>query len=180
MYILASKSPRRIELLTLIANDFLIIPSNINEKEFPIESLSYQKAKKISSLYPNDTIIAADTFVTLENEILNKPIDKIDAYKMLKKLSNKTHSVTTYFTIINENKKITFSNHITSFVTFNNLSNELINKYIESNSPLDKAGAYGIQDNDKFPIIKKYEGSLNNIIGFPIEEIKESLLKLGL
>lgn len=180
MYILASKSPRRIELLKTIINDFLIVPANINEKEFPIESLSLEKASKIAQIHPNDTIIGADTFVKYNNKIFNKPVDENEAYEMLKTLSNQTHEVITYFTIINKNKNITYSNHITSYVTFNNLSNGLIEKYINSKSPLDKAGAYGIQDNNKFPIIKEYKGSLNNIIGFPIEEIKIALDKLGL
>lgn len=180
MFILASKSPRRIELLKTIINDFLIIPANIDENSFPIEQVSYQKGQKIALLYPNDIIISADTIVTLNNNIYGKPLNKDDAYRILKELSNKTHKVITYYSIISINNSILINKSITSFVTFNDLSDKLINDYILSNSPLDKAGAYGIQDNDTFPIIKNYTGSLNNIIGFPIEQIKQDLISLGL
>ena len=180
MFILASKSPRRIELLKTIVPEFLVKPADIDESSFPIDQVSYEKGKKIASLYVDDIIISADTIVTLDNTIYGKPIDKSDAYRILKSLSNRTHKVITYYTIISINKNILLNKSITSLVTFNDLSNELINEYIASNSPLDKAGAYGIQDNDKYPIIKKYQGSLNNIIGFPIEELKEDLISLGL
>ena len=118
--------------------------------------------------------------VKLDDEILGKPKDEKDAYHMLKSLSNKTHQVITSFCIINRSKNIIICDKVISYVTFNELDEQLISDYILSKSPLDKAGAYGIQDNDKYPIIKELNGSLDNVIGFPQDEIKELLLKNNL
>ena len=183
MIVLASKSPRRRELMKRITTDFIVYDSNVDEDKFrvfpPIEAcrmISYSKAMTARKEYPNDTIVAADTVVILNNEGINKPKDREDAFNILRKLSNKTHEVVTSLVVIKEGK-IT-GNIVISQVTFNDLSDELINAYIESGSPLDKAGAYGIQDNDKFPIVKEYKGSYDNIVGFPVDEIKEVLESL--
>lgn len=178
MIILASKSPRRKELLSKIVSNFIIVPSNIDERKYDISSLSKIKAEQINKLYPNNLIISADTFILFNGKIFNKPKDKLDAFNTLKTLSNHTHEVVTYYTIINNNISIT--KKVVTNVTFNDLSDDLINRYIESGSPLDKAGSYGIQDNDKFPLVKSYKGSLYNIIGLPIEELKIDLLNLGI
>ena len=180
MIILASKSPRRIAMIKKWNVPFKIIPSDINEDLFPVDELSYQKAIKIATLYPNDTIISADTIVVLDDIVLGKPKNELDAYNMLKSLSNKTHKVITSFSIINIKKDINISDTVTSFVTFNDLNDQLINDYILTKSPFDKAGGYGIQDNDKFPLIKKLEGSLDNVIGFPDREIKTILMQNNL
>ena len=180
MLILASKSPRRIEMIKKWNIPFKIIPSDIDEDLYPLDQISYQKAIKISSSNPDDTVISADTVVILNDQVLGKPNDENDAYKMLKSLSNKTHQVVTSFCIINHNKNIIIRDKVTSFVTFNQLDEKLIFDYINSKSPLDKAGAYGIQDNDKFPIIQELKGSLDNVIGFPQDEIKELLHKNNL
>lgn len=180
MIILASKSPRRKELLSKIVSNFKILPSNIDERKYDIYSLSKIKAEEISKLYPNDLIISADTYVVYNNTIYNKPKDKLDAFNTLKALSNNTHEAITYYTLLNKNKNISLTKKCITYVTFNKLSDDLINRYIESGSPLDKAGSYGIQDNDKFPLVKSYKGSLYNIIGLPIEELKIDLLNLGI
>ena len=177
-FILASKSPRRKELLSQIIKDFIICPANIDEEAFPLNEVSLQKGKCISNIYPKSWILSADTYVLFNNEVFGKPKDKEDAYRILKILSNQTHQVTTYFTLINNEKDIIYTSSVTSHVTFNDLSDELINCYIDSLSPLDKAGAYGIQDNEKYHFIKKYEGSLDNIIGLPLKEVKEAMIKL--
>ena len=181
MIVLASQSPRRRSLMSKITNDFLTYVSDINEHESYklkdplkiVRDISYRKAKKAKEAYPNDIILAAGTIVVLDNEILGKPDDKDDAIRMLKELSNKEHLVITGYTIINKDKELT--SHVISKVLFNPLSDELIQRYVESGSPLDKAGAYGIQDNEHFPIIKSYEGSYENIVGFPTDEIKKDL-----
>ena len=186
MIILASKSPRRYELMKkYITNSFLVVPSTNEEiinKNIPIEEaikeVAYKKGKSIKELYPQDIVISADTVVILDGEILGKPIDKIDAYNMLKKMSNKTHLVLTSYSILYEDKVI--SRNVFSKVTFNKLEDSLINEYIETLSPLDKAGSYGIQDELGNKLVKKYEGSLNNIIGFPVEDIKKDLKDLNL
>lgn len=175
MIILASQSPRRKELLSKLVPEFKIIPSNIDEFLYPIEELSLAKAKDIAKDYPDDIIIAADTLVYLNNEILGKPHDEKDAREMLNKLSNRKHEVKTIYTIYSINKKIEITKEIVSDVYFNKLSDELITSYIASKSPLDKAGAYGVQDNDRFPLINKTTGSLTNIIGLPLEELEKDL-----
>lgn len=184
MIVLASASPRRKKLMKSISSDFLTFDTNIDE------SLSYQllnpyevvkdiakrKGIKAHEVYPNDLVIACDTIVVLDNEIIHKPIDENDANKILHHLSDKRHEVLTSYIIIHHDKII--QECVSSFVTFNELSDELIFNYIKSGSPLDKAGAYGIQDNDKYPLIKKLEGSYDNVVGFPTKEIKESLEKI--
>ena len=177
-YILASKSPRRNELLKMLIPNFIVEVSNVDEskiKETPYklsEKLSYLKAKAIFKKHPDATVIAADTIVILNNEILGKPKDEQDAFRMLKELSNNVHDVVTGFTIMSQDKCITKS--VLTKVYFNELTDELINAYIATKSPLDKAGAYGIQDK-KFPLIKNIDGSYYNVMGLPIEEMKNYL-----
>ena len=180
MIILASKSPRRRELMKQITPLFDVFDSDIDEDKYrslpPIEAckaISYHKALVAKEKFMDDTIVSADTIVVLDKKIINKPKNKRDAYDILKKLSNKTHEVITAFTIMKGGLDVT--NIVISKVVFNDLSDELINDYIASGSPLDKAGAYGIQDNERFPIVKSYEGSYDNIVGFPVKEIKETL-----
>lgn len=179
--ILASKSPRRNELMSEITNSFLTYNPSIDEslsliKIDPIEvskDIAKRKALKAKEVYPDDIIIAADTIVVLGNQILGKPKDEDDARRILNLLSNKTHMVVTAYAIVHNDNVLV--KHVETKVTFNELSDELIDRYIKSGSPMDKAGAYGIQDNEKFPIISSYFGSYTNVVGFPIDEIKEDL-----
>lgn len=180
MFILASKSPRRKELLKEIIPDFKIVPSNVDEFKYSLDQLSLVKALEISKEYPNDIIISADTIVLLNDKVFGKPQSKEEAYYMLKELSNKPHEVKTIYTIYREKPHLSLTRVITSKVHFNKLDDKLIYEYIESGSPLDKAGAYGVQDNDKFHIIDHIEGSYTNIVGLPIDELKDDLKKLGL
>lgn len=182
-YILASKSPRRKELMKFISSDFLVATEDIDEESSyrlsPIEAvkdISKRKNDAVNKLYPNDLVISADTIVVLDNEIIGKPVSEDDAIKILEKLSGRTHQVYTGYTIHYLDKEIT--NVVRSDVRFNNLSKSLIIEYVKTGSPLDKAGAYGVQDNKNFPIIKSVSGSINNVIGFPVEEIKTDIAKL--
>ena len=174
--ILASKSPRRNNLLKKIGLKFEIIPSNISEDiDYNLspknlaECLSKKKAKKVSKTYKNKIIIGADTIVYLENVIFGKPRNKDENYKMLKSLSGKTHNVVTGVSIIQNDKGIekTFS-HITK-VTVENISNDELLYYIDNFSTLDKAGGYGIQD--YFSVwIKKIDGCYYNVMGLPLSQ----------
>lgn len=182
-YVLASKSPRRQELMKLISSDFVVAIEDIDEESSyklspikAVEDIAKRKGEALDKYYPNDLIISADTIVVLDDKIIGKPLDKEDAKKILKELSGKSHYVHTGFRIKYLNKEIV--SHVTSEVIFNELSDELINQYVASGSPLDKAGAYGVQDNDKFPIIKKVIGSIDNVVGFPVKEIKEVIENL--
>ena len=152
MFILASQSPRRKELVTrYITRDFFISPSHYEEKLdihlSPIENvmnLALQKGKDISQKYPHDTILSADTIVVLDNKIYGKPNSKEEAKEMLSSLSGKTHQVITAYAIITSDRLI--HKYVISLVTFKKLSNEVIERYINETNPLDKAGSYGIQD----------------------------------
>jgi septum formation protein len=180
MFILASKSPRRKELLKQIIPDFKIIPSNVDEFKYSLDELSLVKALEIAKDYKEDIIISADTIVILNDQVFGKPQNKEEAYKMLSLLSDNVHEVKTIYTIFCEKLHLSHTRVVTSKVYFNNLTDQNINDYIASGSPLDKAGAYGVQDNDTFHIIDHIEGSYTNIVGLPIDELKEDLLKLGL
>jgi len=180
MIILASKSPRRKELLSLVLNNFIIIPSNIDESLYDIDLISLKKCETVAVLYPNDIVIAADTFIQFNNKILGKPKDRQEAIETLLSLSGNHHYVTTYYTIIIKNKNICINKHVTTTVYMNTLSLDLVLKYVDTLSPLDKAGSYGIQDNDKYSLINKIEGDYNNVVGLPLDEIKKDLISLGI
>lgn len=178
MIILASKSPRRKELLNKIISDFTIIPSNVDENLYPVDELSLVKALDIAKSHPDDLIISADTLVKFNNKYLGKPKDQKEAKTMLQMLSNHVHQVNTVYSLVCLNKNIQLTKTITTEVHFNHLSEEVIDKYIATGSPLDKAGAYGIQDKE-FNLVNHIEGSYENVMGFPLEEIHQDLVLLG-
>ncbi len=181
--ILASASPRRKEILTEYGYKFKVITSNYEEKSNQKNpkklAVTYAESKAqdvFNSLEEKEDkiVLGADTVVFYKGEILGKPKNEEDAFITLKKLSNKTHKVITGYAIVGNDfiKK----GYVVSKVRFNELSNEQIKEYIKTKSPLDKAGAYGIQDD--FPLVKKYKGSLKNIIGLPIEKISKKIDKI--
>lgn len=172
MLILASKSPRRIELLKLGGFSYEIIPAISEEKINPMltppetaVSLACQKAREVSQKYKNDTIIGADTIVVYDGEIMGKPVNKADAFRMLKKLSGNTHSVITGVCIIKGDKESSFYEE--TKVQFYSLSDEEISSYIETGEPMDKAGAYGIQEKGSL-LVKKIDGDYFNVVGLPL------------
>ena len=185
MIILASASPRRKELMEKeISPSFKVVVSEIDEtisfKKFQdvrdiVKDISLRKCLAVAKDHPSDLVIAADTVVVLDNEIIGKPKDEEDAFYILKRLSNKEHFVYTGYAISKGNQLV--QGIVKSSVFINELSDQLIKDYIASGSPMDKAGAYGAQDNDRFPIVKKISGSLTNVIGFPTDEIKADLIK---
>ena len=182
--ILASKSPRRRELLSHIIKDFKIISTEINEEFSPllkINDIAKHIAKKKANFYAdqvkvNDIYITADTIVILNNEILGKPKDEKDAFNMLKSLSGNSHLVHTGVSII-FNKKI-YSFYDETKVTFYSLSNREIKDYINRCQPFDKAGSYGIQDWIGFVGIKKMEGDFFNVMGLPLHKLYRKLNSL--
>ena len=183
MIILASQSPRRKEILSKYLDDFKIVVADIDERSIAlpphllIQDLSKRKAYAVFNLHKDDVIIACDTIVVFKGEIFNKPIDEDDAKRMLKALSNNHHVVLSSYTILTKDLEI--SKTVRSDVYFNDLSDELIDEYIKTGSPMDKAGAYGIQD-DKFKLVKYIDGSFENVKGFPIKEILKDLKKHNL
>lgn len=186
--ILASASPRRSDLLKQVGINFKVEISTVEEKithTDPIQivkSLSMQKAYDVFSKQDNNVIvIGADTIVVKDNEIMGKPIDKIDAFKKLKKLQNSFHSVYTGVTVYYKNNNIqkTFSFVEESKVYMHSMTDKQINDYIDTNEPMDKAGAYGIQGICAL-YIKKIHGDYNNIVGLPISRLYNECLKKGI
>ena len=173
MLILASKSPRRKELLSLITDEFEIksadvdetLPNGITPKE-AVEYLSKIKAEPFANGV--DTVIGADTVVCIDDKILGKPTDRNDAFNMLKALSGRHHSVFTGVTLITPDDTVTFS--VETRVKFFKLSDTQINEYIKTGECDDKAGAYGIQGKGAL-LVEKIEGDYFNVVGLPISAL---------
>ena len=186
-FILASKSPRRKEILNKLNFNFKVIPSNIDESNIDIKinpidycmQLAELKAHAISLKYSDHTIIGADTIVVIKNTILNKPKNFQEAFNMLKKLSDNTHQVITGVSIQNKALNIKFTFHDKTDVTFYQLTDNEITEYIKNYNPMDKSGSYGIQDGSAI-FVKKIIGSYDNIVGFPISKFYHFLKKLKL
>ncbi len=178
--ILASQSPRRHELLSLIMDDFWIIPARVKEilpeKISPQDAvllLSEQKADEIFASHKDDIIIAADTVVAIDGKILGKPKDTADAFAMLKTLSGRIHSVFTGVCIIYENGEREKFFEETK-VEFYELSDKEIFDYIETKEPMDKAGAYGIQKKGAL-LVKRIDGDYYNVMGLPVAKLSRVL-----
>ena len=181
--ILGSSSPRRKELLRDLGIIFTVKTKNKEEKypailkdEDIAKFLARQKASYfLNQLKNDDLLITADTIVTLDSIIFNKPKDKNDAFNMLSKLSNSTHKVITGVCIKTQDKELVFST--TTLVTFKKLLEEEINFYITNYNPLDKAGGYGIQEWIGKVGIVTIKGSYTNVVGLPLTELYENLKK---
>lgn len=179
MLILASGSKRRIELLKDSGIEFKVVLSDVIEvidlslsSEEVATSLARQKAISVYLNNTEDVVIAADTIVVLDGEILGKPIDENDAFEMLKKLAGKTHEVITGVAIISKDKEDIFFKK--SFVTMKELSDLQILEYIKTGEPMDKAGSYGIQGLGK-KLIDSYQGDFFAIMGLPLTDVLKKL-----
>jgi len=178
--ILASQSPRRKELLALLDLEFTVevksvdevYPANLNSTEVA-GYLAKLKASAFTNIKEEQVIITADTVVVLDNKILGKPKNEVEAKAMLLSLSNTEHKVITGVCLKSSTKTHTFS--CTTNVFFKHLSNAEIDYYIENYKPYDKAGSYGIQEWIGAIGITKIEGSYFNVVGLPIQELREQL-----
>lgn len=182
--VLASQSPRRIELLRKIIPEFEIKISNIEENHHDItipwklvEKLSRLKAENIAQQVPEGIIIGADSVVVLDGKILGKPKDDVDSYTMLRSLSRRVHQVYTGFTIISNPQQLTISDYEVTQVKFRELESWEIKQYVESGQPRDKAGAYGIQD-DGALFVESLNGCYYNVVGLPITKLFIVLKKM--
>jgi septum formation protein len=174
---LASKSPRRAELLTKIGLTFEVVSPDVDEKLLTVSdpqelviASSLLKANAVSKKNEDGIVISADTVVYLDNEILGKPNDKTDAERMLNLLSGREHKVFTGFTILDTYTTYRVSDIAETIVKFKPLSDYEIREYIATNSPLDKAGAYGIQDGICAFFIEEIKGCYYNVMGFPLNK----------
>ena len=178
MIILASKSPRRQELLKLITKDFVIKSANVDEtipEGFsPAQAVEYLSSIKAAPFANGmDTVIGADTVVAFQGEILGKPENDEDAFRMLKLLSGKEHSVFTGVTVMKPDSRKTFS--VETKVKFFELTDDEIIKYINTGEPADKAGAYGIQGYGSL-LVEKIDGDYFNVVGLPVSQLNRILL----
>ncbi len=180
--ILASNSPRRKELLSQAGIEFEVISANIEEitdKEKPDEivmDLSLQKAKAVAVNNPGQVVLAADTVVAFEGVVLGKPKDEADAINMLKLLSGKTHQVYTGVTLIDCSGATNTFCECTEVSMYDN-SDDLIQKYVSTKEPMDKAGAYGIQGIGAV-LVKEIKGDYNNVVGLPLAKVYREIIKL--
>ena len=182
---LASKSPRRQELLSNIIEDFDIVTKNIEEeypKDLKVNEIALYLAKLKANSYlkeskENELYITADTIVVYNNKVLEKPIDSKDAFRMLKKLSGNTHIVYTGVSLL-------LNGEINSFldsteVSFYDLSDEEITFYIDHYKPMDKAGSYGIQEWMGYVGIRKIKGDFFNVMGLPLHKLYREIEKIA-
>ncbi|HVO76226.1 MAG TPA: Maf family protein [Ignavibacteriaceae bacterium] len=183
---LASKSPRRKKLLEQLNLKFKVIDVDSNERikkyEKPFETvkrLSWEKMEKAKKLIKKGIVITADTIVVINNSILGKPRNEKDAERILKILSGKTHYVYTGFSIFNFENQQSITDYEKTAVTFRDLDEEEIRAYIRGGSPMDKAGAYGIQDDFGAVFVKKINGCYYNVVGLPLPKVYDSLKRIA-
>jgi septum formation protein len=181
--ILASSSPMRIELLRQLGLKFDVEPSYHNEEVNPIlvplelaKDLSYKKAKIVSDKHINAIVIAADTFIVLDNKIIGKPHNLAEAKDMLRVLCGRSHSVITGFTILDREKDKILSQSIETKVYIKQLNSQEIDDYVSTQEPLGKAGAYSIQDKGS-AIVEKIEGDYFNVMGLPLNALMAGLVE---
>ncbi len=184
--VLASASPRRRELLDRVGLAHTVAPADVTEHEDPdscprhmVSHNALLKARAVAKDFPNDLVLAADTTVALEEIVLNKPADLDEARAMLKRLSGRTHTVYTGVCLKIAAEGFEETHVVTCGVTFRTLDDATISRYFGIVNPLDKAGAYGIQAG-KDLIIASHDEPLSNIMGLPVEFLKERLATLGL
>ncbi len=184
--ILASASPRRKELLERLGLKFQVEPSNyqenIDSRLEPHElarKISLEKAGIVASRHRNAIVIAADTFIIIDDRILGKPRTEDEARKMLQLINGKSHLVITGFSIVDSSSRRTLSRSVETIVFVRDLSPAEIDAYVATKEPLDKAGAYAIQGLGAV-IIERIEGDYFNVVGLPLSALTEALKEFGI
>lgn len=179
--ILASKSPRRQELIKGINIDFEIFTYEVDESfvaDLKAEEIALFLAEKKSNAYPNtlnenEILLTADTIVWVNNHVLNKPVDEVEAYEMLKEISGTMHEVYTAVCLRSIQKVKIFYERTEVFIK--NISDDEIRYYINNFEPFDKAGSYGIQDWFGYTSVEKINGCFYNVMGLPINKLYDEL-----
>jgi septum formation protein len=182
---LCSRSPRRRKLLKQINLQFKSFSVDVDESilknEKPVhivKRLANNKLVAALEKVKKGIIITADTIVVLDNKVLGKPENEPDAVRILKKLSGRVHTVYTGFSIFNTEKNLRITDFEKTKVEFRELDNIEIKEYIKGGSPMDKAGAYGIQDEFGAVFIKKINGCYYNVVGLPLQKVYQTLKKI--
>jgi septum formation protein len=183
--VLASASPRREEILKNLNLKFTIVPSKINEEEFTnsdpselVKILALEKAESVSELVEDAIVIAADTVVVYDNQILGKPEDEADAKNMLKTLSSNHHQVITGFAVLNSQTGESYIDHNITDVKMVTITDQEIDNYIETGEPMDKAGSYAIQGFGGL-FVEEIKGSYHSVMGLPIHQLAKLLDKFN-
>ena len=180
--ILASNSPRRRELLGGLGIDFMVRvidgideswPHELKGQDIPLYISREKAAPYKSMIAPDELVITADTIVYVDGEVLGKPHDKADAVRMLRLISGRWHEVITGVTLMTATREHSFA--VTTRVKFANLTDSEINSYVESGLPMDKAGAYGIQEWIGYVGVEAIEGSYFNVVGLPVQRLYREL-----
>lgn len=184
--ILASASPRRQRFLQELGLDFTVKPADVEEQHRPGEDpesfvlrLAADKARAVAGRNPQACILAADTIVVLDDAILGKPRDAAHAETMLAGMSGRWHEVWTGYCLCRARDGITVQRAVRTRVLFRPLTAALCRAYVLTGEPLDKAGAYGLQGRGAF-LVERIDGSHSNVIGLPMAEVIEDLLRLGI
>jgi septum formation protein len=182
--ILASSSPRRRDLLEGAGFRFFIRPANIDEIRRDCEDaapfalrMAHEKALAVAAHHPDDLILAADTIIELDREVLGKPNDASDARRILRMLSGRSHRVVTAYAIA-QGGSVIEAEAVISQVTFRHLDDAEIEGYLATGEPFDKAGAYGIQGMGA-DFITAVEGERTNVMGLPVDEVLAALARHG-
>ena len=183
MLILASKSPRRRELLSMLGIGFQIETADIDETMYPaltpdraVARVCEKKAAAVAMRRPADLILAADTIVVVDGQILGKPHSETEARAMLRRLSGRSHTVMTGFCLLQNGKAETHVEQ--THLEFKPLSDREIDAYVATGSPMDKAGAYGIQDQAAV-FVRRLEGDYYNVMGLPLCALVQGLRRHG-
>ena len=186
LLILASASPRRRELLAGLGVPFEVMPAEVVEHESPdsdpremVRHNAAIKAEWVAARRPEALVLGADTTVFIDGVVLNKPRDVAAARAMLGRLSGCTHTVYTGLAVRRQRDRLAIDGGVASEVTFKSLDAAVIARYLSLVNPLDKAGAYAIQEETDL-IIAGWRGSFTNIMGLPVEETKQILTRCGL
>lgn len=183
--ILASKSPRRREILSQFGFNIEIATVEVEEvsdKREVVDQLmdiSRKKSQEVAKKNPDKYVVSADTAVIIDGEVLGKPRNKEEAKETLRKLSGRAHQVITAYTLFNLSKDVIHSDYDTTMVYFKELTTEEIEWYVATEEPMDKAGSYGIQGKGTI-LVEKIEGDFYNVMGFPLSKFYEDLKSLGM
>ena len=184
--ILASQSPRRAHLLTQIGLNFTVQPSGVKEEIDPASSseenvlrLSLHKAEDVARKNERGIVIGSDTIVVIGDTVLGKPMSEEDARQMLRMLSAKSHTVYTGFALVDVKTKKSYIDFGKTEVTFRALTEQEIDGYVASGSPMDKAGSYGIQDDFGAVFVEKIVGDYYTVVGFPLSKFYLAVTKFA-
>lgn len=181
--VLASNSPRRRELLAGLGIDFTVKviggideswPHDLKGEDIPLYISREKAASYKSQIAPDELVITADTIVYVDGEVLGKPSSKADAKRMLRLISGRWHEVITGVTLMTAERERSFA--VTTKVRFCNLTDDEINSYVDSGLPMDKAGAYGIQEWIGYVGVEAIEGSYFNVVGLPVQRLYRELI----